>query len=55
MADKLGLPDAVELLEENLREEENALHTLKTIASEFEVTEEPDDEEGNEQTPATRR
>ena len=42
-------------LEENLREEEHALDTLKTIASEFEVTEEPDDEEENERTAATRR
>lgn len=40
MADKLGLADAVELLEENLQEEEAALNKLKAIASEFEVSDE---------------
>ena len=40
MAEKLGMADAVELLEETLQEEEGALNRLKTIASEFEVTEE---------------
>jgi ferritin-like metal-binding protein YciE len=40
MADKLGLPDAVELLEETLAEEESALNTLKTFASEYDVAEE---------------
>jgi len=40
MADKLGLTDAVELLEENLQEEEAALNTLKVFASEFDVTDE---------------
>ncbi len=39
MADKLGLAGAVVLLEQNLREEEGALNTLKTIASEFDVIE----------------
>jgi len=40
MADKLGFVDAVELLEQTLQEEEAALNTLKTFASEFDVTEE---------------
>lgn len=44
MADKLGMTDAVELLEENLQEEEMALNKLKTIASEFDVAEEIDEE-----------
>ena len=39
MADKLGLTDAVELLEENLQEEEAALNRLKVFASEFDVSE----------------
>jgi ferritin-like metal-binding protein YciE len=45
MADKLGMGDAVELLEQNLQEEEAALNKLKMIASEFDVTEEMDEEE----------
>lgn len=45
MADKLGLPEAVELLEQNLQEEEAALNKLKAIASEFDVTEEAEEEE----------
>jgi ferritin-like metal-binding protein YciE len=45
MADKLGMSDAVELLEQNLLEEEAALNKLKMIASEFEVAEESDAEE----------
>lgn len=45
MADKLGLSDAVELLEQNLQEEEAALNKLKAIASEFDVSEEPEEEE----------
>ncbi len=44
MADKLGLAATVELLEQNLQEEEAALNTLKMIASEFDVTEEKDEE-----------
>jgi ferritin-like metal-binding protein YciE len=44
MADKLGLADAVELLEQNLQEEEATLNKLKAIASEFDVTEETDEE-----------
>ena len=45
MADKLGLSDAVELLEQNLQEEEATLNKLKAIASEFDVTEEAGQEE----------
>ncbi len=41
MADKLGMTDAVELLEQNLQEEEMTLNKLKAIASEFDVAEEP--------------
>ena len=51
MADKLGLSDAVELLEENLQEEEAALNKLKAIASEFDVSE---TEEEQEEEPARR-
>ena len=45
MADKLGLPDVVELLEESLQEEEAALNKLKMFASEFDVAEAGDTEE----------
>lgn len=45
MADKLGLADAVELLEQNLQEEEAALNKLKAVASEFDVSEEVEEEE----------
>ena len=59
MADKLGLSDAVELLEENLQEEEAALNKLKAIASEFDVTdqeEQPDDsDEDTEEAHVTSR
>ena len=44
MADKLGLTDAVDLLEQNLQEEEAALNRLKVFASEFDVTEEREEE-----------
>jgi ferritin-like metal-binding protein YciE len=44
MADKLGMVDAVELLEQTLQEEEATLDKLKAIASEFEVAEEESDE-----------
>lgn len=40
MADKLGLADAIDLLEHTLQEEDAALNTLKVFASEFDVTEE---------------
>ena len=45
MAEKLGMTDAVELLEQNLHEEEMALNKLKAIASEFDVAEEMEEEE----------
>ena len=45
MADKLGLSDAVELLEQNLQEEEATLNKLKAVASEFDVSEEAEEEE----------
>ena len=44
MADKLGMLDAVELLEQSLQEEEATLNKLKAIASEFDVAEEESDE-----------
>jgi ferritin-like metal-binding protein YciE len=52
MADKLGMADVVELLEENLREEEAALNKLKAIASDFDVADE-ESEEMNEEDAAT--
>jgi ferritin-like metal-binding protein YciE len=59
MADKLGLTNAVELLEENLQEEEAALNKLKAIASEFDVADEGGAsdtiEEATEGVPATSR
>jgi ferritin-like metal-binding protein YciE len=57
MADKLGMPDAVELLEESLQEEEAALNKLKTIASEFDVADEAEDAEEmeEEETTSSRR
>jgi ferritin-like metal-binding protein YciE len=59
MADKLGLSEAVELLEGNLQEEEAALNKLKAIASEFDVAEEGDEseetEDETEEVPATSR
>ena len=54
MADKLGMTDAVELLEQTLQEEEAALNKLKMIASEFDVTEEMEEEE-EEGTTSSRR
>jgi ferritin-like metal-binding protein YciE len=48
MADKLGLTDAVELLEQNLQEEEATLNKLKAVASEFDVSEESEEEEEEE-------
>ena len=61
MADKLGMADAVDLLEENLQEEEAALNKLKAIASEFDVADEREDseemeeEEEAEETTSSRR
>ena len=45
MAEKLGMGDVVDLLEQNLQEEELALNKLKAIASEFDVAEEADEME----------
>lgn len=45
MAEKLGMADVVELLEQNLQEEEMTLNRLKAIASEFDVAEEADEED----------
>jgi ferritin-like metal-binding protein YciE len=59
MADKLGMSDAVELLEQNLQEEEAALNKLKAIASEFDVTDDSEsgelDEKEEEETATSRR
>jgi ferritin-like metal-binding protein YciE len=44
MAEKLGMADVVELLEQNLQEEEMTLNRLKAISSEFDVAEESDEE-----------
>lgn len=57
MAEKLGMSDAVELLEQNLQEEEGALNRLKEIAAEFDVEEEADEnvEDDQEATPSSRR
>ena len=52
MADKLGLTEAVDLLEQNLQEEEAALNKLKVFASEFDVTEEMEEEQAG---PRSRR
>ena len=52
MAEKLGMTDVVDLLEQNLQEEEMALNKLKAIASEFDVAEEVDDEVDIEEEPA---
>ena len=53
MADKLGMSDAVELLEQNLQEEESTLNRLKTIASEFDVMEEDSDDNVEDEKDAT--
>ena len=57
MADKLGMSDAVELLEQTLAEEEATLNKLKAIASEFDVEDEGEtvDEEDEETTTSSRR
>ena len=49
MAEKLGMADVVELLEQNLQEEEMTLNRLKAIASEFDVAEEADEDEEDEE------
>jgi ferritin-like metal-binding protein YciE len=55
MAEKLGLSDAVELLEETLQEEEAALNKLKAIASEFDVAEQEAIGEEEETPSGSRR
>ena len=58
MADKLGMSDAVELLEQNLQEEESTLNKLKAIASEFDVADESEADEledEEEETTTSRR
>jgi ferritin-like metal-binding protein YciE len=55
MAEKLGMSDAVELLEQSLQEEEGALNKLKAIASEFDVTEEGEEIEEEEEPTSPRR
>jgi len=55
MAEKLGMADVVELLEENLQEEEMALNKLKAIASEFDVEEEAGEEAESEPQRSTSR
>ena len=52
MAEKLGMTDVVDLLEQNLQEEEMALNKLKAIASEFDVAEDVDEEVDAEEEPA---
>ena len=52
MAEKLGMTEVVDLLEQNLQEEEMALNKLKAIASEFDVAEDVDDEIDAEEEPA---
>jgi ferritin-like metal-binding protein YciE len=54
MAEKLGMPEVVDLLEQNLQEEEMTLNRLKAIASEFDVAEEVDDETDNEEERALK-
>lgn len=53
MAEKLGMTDAAELLQETLQEEETALNKLKAVASEFDVTEDIEEEE--EKATSSRR
>ena len=55
MAEKLGLADAVELLEQNLQEEEQTLNKLKAIASEFDVAEEMDEDMEEEEEATSKR
>jgi ferritin-like metal-binding protein YciE len=55
MAEKLGMSDAVELLEQSLQEEDSTLNRLKAIASEFEVTEDSEEMEEQEETSSSRR
>jgi ferritin-like metal-binding protein YciE len=55
MAEKLGMTDAGELLEQNLQEEEATLNRLKAIASEFEVAEEDEEIAEEEATSSSKR
>ena len=55
MAEKLGMRDAVALLEESLQEEETTLNKLKAIASEFEVADESESMDEEEETTGSRR
>lgn len=55
MAEKLGMADAVELLEQNLQEEEAALNKLKALSSEFDVTEDTGEEIEDEEETTPRR
>jgi ferritin-like metal-binding protein YciE len=55
MAEKLGMRDAVALLEESLLEEETTLNKLKAIASEFEVADESATMDEEEETTGSRR
>jgi ferritin-like metal-binding protein YciE len=52
MAEKLGISDVVDLLEQNLQEEETTLNRLKAIASEFDVAEEGNEDAEEEQRAA---
>jgi ferritin-like metal-binding protein YciE len=52
MAEKLGMADVVELLEQNLQEEEMTLNKLKAIASEFDVAEDVEEQVDAEEEPA---
>jgi ferritin-like metal-binding protein YciE len=54
MAEKLGMTEIVDLLEQNLQEEEMTLNRLKAIASEFDVTEESDEEMEEDEEEAER-
>ena len=55
MAEKLGMSDAVELLEQSLQEEEQTLNKLKAIASEFDVSEDMNATEEEEEEVSTSR
>jgi ferritin-like metal-binding protein YciE len=54
MAEKLGMGDVVDLLEQNLQEEEMTLNKLKALASEFDVAEEDEEMEEEEEETAAR-
>lgn len=54
MAEKLGMTEVVDLLEQNLQEEEMTLNRLKAIASEFDVAEEFEEMEDAEEERAMK-